>query len=176
MKARSGIVMLALALVLLLFACTPAIASAKVTLNSYEKQVLKHVNAQRTKRGMAKLTVKRTLTKAARSHSADMGARQYFQHNTLGKATWSRRLIKFGYTRTGYSRWKVGENIRWGAGLYASPYAVVRAWMRSPRHRAVILTRSFRDIGIGARKCKKGYHGVDGPVWFFTIDLGRRIK
>lgn len=176
MKTRSGIATLVLALALLLFACAPPIASATVTLNSYEQQILKYVNAQRTKYDMAKLTVRGTLTNAARSHSTDMGARQYFQHDTLGGATWSRRVVNFGYTRTGYSTWKVGENIQWASGLSASPYAVVRAWMRSPAHRAVILTRAFRDIGIGAVRCEEGYGGVDGPVWFFTIDLGRRVR
>ena len=47
--------------------------------------------------------------------------------------------------------------------------------MKSPAHRAVILTRAFRDIGVGAVKTTDGYGSIDGTVWFFTLDLGRRI-
>jgi uncharacterized protein YkwD len=52
---------------------------------------------------------------------------------------------------------------------------VVDAWMRSETHRAVILTKAFRDVGVGAVKTEDGYAGIDGVVWFFTLDLGRRI-
>ena len=47
--------------------------------------------------------------------------------------------------------------------------------MKSKAHRAVILTKAFRDLGVGAVKTDDGYGNVDGPVWFFTLDLGRRI-
>ena len=49
---------------------------------------------------------------------------------------------------------------------------VVDAWMKSPAHRAVILTKAFRDIGVGAVKTEDGYANIDGAVWFFTLDLG----
>ena len=52
---------------------------------------------------------------------------------------------------------------------------VVDSWMKSPAHRAVILTRTFRDIGVGAVKTEDGYGSIDGVVWFFTLDMGRRI-
>ena len=47
--------------------------------------------------------------------------------------------------------------------------------MKSPTHRAVLLTRVFRHIGVGAVKTDDGYASVDGTVWFFTLDLGRRV-
>ena len=47
--------------------------------------------------------------------------------------------------------------------------------MASSTHRAVILTKDFRDMGVGAVSCD-GYGTVDGKVWFFTLDLGRRVK
>ena len=42
-------------------------------------------------------------------------------------------------------------------------------------HRAVILTRVFRHIGLGAVKTDTGYGSIDGAVWFFTLDAGRRV-
>jgi len=55
-----------------------------------------------------------------------------------------------------------------GAGLFSSPVLIVDKWMKSSMHRAVILTQSFRDLGVGAVS--------DGTVWFFTLDLGRRVR
>jgi len=175
MKTRCGIVILLLALAALLFASLPAAASASVTLKPYEQQLLKLINHERAKRGLASLRVNARLVDSARAHSADMGERQYFGHNSPSGETWSRRIVHHGYTRTGYSTWKAGENIAWGAGLYSSPVAIVDQWMKSPTHRAVILTKTFRDLGVGAVSCN-GYSGVDGKVWLFTLDLGRRIR
>jgi len=158
-----------------LLVATPALAAT--SLNRYEKQVLTLVNKQRVKRGLAKLRLNNKLIRAARAHSKDMGARQYMSHDSPAPnaETWSSRLIRYGYTKRGYRYWKAGENIAYGAGLYSSPYSVVRQWMRSKAHRAVILTGKFRDIGVGAVKTSNGYGSIDGTVWFFTIDLGRRI-
>ena len=175
MKTRCGIVILLLALAAVLFASLPAAASAGVSLNSYEKQLLKCINHERTSRHLAKLRVNAKLVNAARSHSADMGEKQYFDHNSPSGETWSRRIVRHGYTREGYRTWKAGENIAWGAGLYSSPVAIVDLWMKSSMHRAVILAKDFRDLGVGAVSCN-GYGSVDGPVWFFTLDLGRRTK
>ena len=56
-------------------------------------------------------------------------------------------------TRTGYMRgaraWTVGENLAWGSGTRSTPREIVAAWMHSPGHRANILQRRFREIGIG---------------------------
>jgi uncharacterized protein YkwD len=45
----------------------------------------------------------------------------------------------------------------------------------STMHRDVILAKDFREIGVGAVSTD-GYGSIDGMVWFFTLDLGRRSK
>jgi uncharacterized protein YkwD len=175
MKTRCGIVILLLALAAVLFASLPAAAPASVILNPYEQQLVKCINKERTKRGLALLRVDARLVDSARAHSADMGERHYFSHDSPSGETWSRRIVRHGYTRTGYSSWRAGENIAWGSGLYSSPVAIVDQWMKSSTHRAVILTKTFRDLGVGAVSCN-GYSGVNGTVWIFTLDLGRRIR
>lgn len=154
----------------------PATASASVTLTTKEKRVVALINEIRADRGLAKLCVSTALMRGARNHSAEMGARQYFSHNSFSGESFSRRLIRFGYTRTGYRYWRAGENIAWGAGLYSTPEIVVDNWMHSAGHRAVILTTSFRNIGIGVRQCTDGFGGCSSTVSFYTLDLGRRIK
>ncbi len=176
MKKRAAILVLLVAMLGTLCLAAPALAST--TLNKYEKQVLAQVNKQRAKHGLSQLRLNGKLVAAAREHSADMGARKYFDHDTPAPDSecWSARIIRCGYTSKGYRYWKAGENIYYGTGLYSSPVAVVAAWMRSKAHRAVILTRAFRDIGVGAVKTNDGYGNIDGTVWFFTLDLGRRVS
>jgi uncharacterized protein YkwD len=171
-KSKSMIIIL-IAIVGTLLLAAPALAATP--LSSYEKQVAALVNKQRARFGLPQLRIQGKLVEAARVHSADMAQRKYFQHDSLSGETWSSRIIHCGYTRKGYRYWKAGENIYYGSGLYSSPLAVVRAWMKSPAHRAVILTRVFRDIGVGAVKTSSGFRGIDGTVWFFTLDVGRRI-
>ena len=44
--------------------------------------------------------------------------------------------------------------------------------MRSSGHRQVILTKRWRDVGIG---CARGtYKGISGVV-MYTVDFGRRV-
>jgi uncharacterized protein YkwD len=43
----------------------------------------------------------------------------------------------------------VGQNIGWGTGSYATPAAMVLAWMASPEHRSIILTSEYREAGVG---------------------------
>ena len=174
MKARLTVIlcMVALAGALLL----PSVASAGTTLTKLEQQVVSLVNQKRANHGLVKLRVNARLVTAARSHSSEMGSRQYFSHNSANGETFSHRLIRLGYKRSGYSYWAAGENIAWGSGLYATAVATVNAWMKSPGHRAVILTKKFRDIGMGARVCQSGYGSCTSPVTFFTMDVGRRIN
>jgi len=46
-----------------------------------------------------------------------------------------------------------GENIAYG---YETPHALVSAWMRSPGHRANILSSSYTQVGIGVVVDSKG--------------------
>jgi uncharacterized protein YkwD len=172
-KTPKVIVIVVTALLCALFLAAPAFAA--ISLNKYENQVLTAVNKQRAKHGLHALRLNAKLVDAARAHSTDMGEQKYFDHNSPDGETWSSRIIRYGYTRSGCSYWKIGENIYYGSGLYSSPSVAVKAWMNSKPHRAVILTKVFRDVGIGAVKTDDGYRNLDGVVWFFTLDLGRRI-
>jgi uncharacterized protein YkwD len=175
MKTRTGIIILLIAVVCALSLATPALAST--TLNNYEKQLLAQINKARAKHGLSQVRLNDKLIASARQHSADMGARKYFEHDapSPNAEAWQSRIIRCGYSRQGYRYWKTGENIYYGAGVFSSPVAAVDAWMKSSGHRAVILTKVFREIGVGAVKTDDGYGNIDGTVWFFTLDLGRRV-
>ena len=174
MKSPKSIVIVLIVLVCTLLLATPALAAP--TLNTYEKQLVCLINKARAKRDLPQLRVHAKLVNAARGHSTEMGEVKYFTHDSCDGETWSARIIRYGYTREGFDYWKVGENIYYGAGLYSSPVACFDSWMKSKAHRNVILTRAFRNIGVGAVRTETGYGSIDGPVWFFTLDVGRRIQ
>lgn len=170
---RAGVITILVAIVCVLSCAAPALANT--SLNKYEKQLVALINKQRAKRDLAKVSVNVHLVKAARSHSAEMGTQKFFAHDSADGERWSSRIVRYGYKRRGCSLWRAGENIYYGSGIYSSPRLVMKAWMSSPLHRRIILTKAFRDIGIGAVKTTDGFGSVDGTVWFFTLDLGRRI-
>lgn len=165
MKKALTLSLLAAVLVLLLL---PATAPA-LTPTSTEKQVINLINKERTKRGLAKVKFKSSLTSAARSHSTEMAKRKKLTHYSANGWSVAKRLRKKGYTSSGCSYWCVAENIaRAKKGtLAATPTAIVAKWMGSSAHRKNILKSTFRDVGVGIRTCSNGY-------WYYTVDLGRR--
>jgi uncharacterized protein YkwD len=136
-----------------------------------EAKVIGLVNKQRSRRGLRPVRVRYDLTRAARAHSRDMAECRRLTHRSSNGCSVARRIRYFGYTRSGYRYWTVGENIaraRKGT-LSATPTAIVSAWMRSDAHRRVILRGALRDVGVGIRTCSNGY-------WYYTFDVGRRKR
>jgi uncharacterized protein YkwD len=105
-------------------------------------------NAERARNRLPRLTENPRLRRAAARHTAHMLAARFFDHTTPAGTTMVDRIRRTGYT-SGASGWKVGENIAWGTGRLATAAQIHRSWMNSPGHRANILQRSFREIGIG---------------------------
>ena len=54
-----------------------------------------------------------------------------------------------------------------------SPESIVKAWMNSPGHRANILNRDFRELGIGFSVGSPG--GDNEPGGIYTADFGLRV-
>jgi len=109
--------------------------------NAYEREVIRLVNAERAKYGLAALQEDAALTRTARMKSQDMRDNRYFDHNSPTYGT-PFQLMK----SQGISYRTAGENIAMG---YATPEAVVNAWMNSSGHRANILNSSYTRIGVG---------------------------
>ena len=117
-----------------------ACGGGNVDLSFEEKKMLDLHNKTRAERGLPKFCVHPDLQRAARAHSKEMIAQDRFAHGNVGK-----RLHKSGY------RWRTyGENIAGGSGPYRTPENRFKAWINSSGHRANILNKNFREIGIGA--------------------------
>lgn len=110
-----------------------------------EYQVLVGINRFRAQHGLGALHPSRKLTAAAKQHSRDMVRRRYYAHNTLNGRSWNRRIKH--YVRASM----VGEtlDLLYGPpGRGADSSIVVRDWIHSPAHRAVLLTPRLRRVGV----------------------------
>ncbi len=127
------------------------------------------LNSERRARGLSSLRLSRPLSRAASGHSRDMVSRSYFAHTAPGGPSLVQRVRKTGYLKSAH-RWRVGENIAWGAGGKSSAEAIVTAWMHSPQHRKAILTRAYRDVGIGVAAGVPSAGQAGGAT--YTADFG----
>jgi hypothetical protein len=106
------------------------------------------VNAIRKANHLPLLHTNHRLRAAARKHANDMVAHKFFAHTSPSGSDVKDRVRAYGYL-TRRHRGKVGENIAWGSSGYSTPASIVEAWMRSPPHRKVILSTTYREGGAG---------------------------
>ncbi len=120
----------------------------RTTVDEAQDAVLCLVNRERERRGRRPLADTRALRSAAAGHSRDMVARHYFAHDSPGGRDVMDRVMAAHWASRRSVR-RLGENIAWGSGAYATPRRIVALWMGSPGHRANILDGRFREAGAG---------------------------
>ena len=137
--------------------------AARARLDRTERKVIRIVNHIRARHGLRRLRACRPLSRAAADHTRDMLRRNFLSHASSDGTSMSQRVRR--YTR---ARW-VGESIAVVPGRGTARRAV-RMWMRSPAHRAVLLSPAGRRIGVGRRRGRLGF----GRRAVFTADLASR--
>jgi uncharacterized protein YkwD len=131
-----------------------------IALEPNENRIVHLQNQARRSYGLEPLCVDPTLTEAARGHSANMIAGNYFGHGSVGA-----RLSSYGYNWSTY-----GENIAGGYGYYlSSPDYTFDMWMASPGHHANIMNGSFQEVGVGTATGE--YNGI-ARYTMYTVDFG----
>ena len=115
-------------------------------------KVVELVNSHRRALGLRAVRVGPALTRAAVWKARQMARDGYMSHRTLAQ-----RLRVCGFSG---SSW--GEVL--AAGL-RRPRAVVRAWLASPSHRAVLEARWWRSVGAGVARSRSG-------VRYWALDFG----
>jgi len=108
-------------------------------LSSQEQSVVEAINQARARNGVPPLRVGVRLQRAACQHSRAMARTGAFTHGN-----WYGRLRRHGVRAR-----MLGENIAWGVGVDGTAAAIVGMWLASPPHRATMLGRGFRHIGVG---------------------------
>ena len=122
---------------------TPLPSSQKTTAKvggtyyqNYEAEVVRLVNAERAKEGLAPLQMVSSLKSSARLRAKELaGCWSHTRPNGQRFCT----AIKLSYH-------KAAENIAAGQ---QSPETVVKGWMNSASHRANIMNPNFKLIGVG---------------------------
>jgi len=135
------------------------------------KAVLCLINRRRDAAGLPDLRRNKQLQKAAQRHNDRMDGTGCFAHECPGEPALDVRLDD--YLTGGLSRWGIGENVAWGSGEHGTPEAIVQAWMNSPGHRANILSRDWREIGVGFSAGSPTSGRADAGI--YTTDFGLRV-
>jgi uncharacterized protein YkwD len=163
---------------LTLAALLPAAGSAAprrahVALTPLESGVLVDINAFRRAHGLEPLRVNLRLNAAAREHTLQMARDGYFAHESADDSAFWKRIQSF-YPSRSWAFWSVGENLLWSSpGV--TPARALRLWLASPEHRANLMNRRWREIGVAAvhEAAAPGvYQGRD--VTIVTTDFGVR--
>lgn len=122
---------------------TPAASAAGPRLDRGERSLVRVINRVRHKHGAPRLHAGRRLARAADAHSRSMIARDFFAHGAFAQRV--RRFVPYR---------RLGENLAMTSRC--STRLVVRMWLRSAPHRAILLSRSYRRVGIGRRVGRVG--------------------
>lgn len=113
--------------------------TADKSTSAYAKQVVTLVNKERAKAGLSALTIDTKAEKAALVRAKEI--QSSFSHTRPNGSMFATALKEAGVNYN-----TAGENIAWGQ---KTPQEVVTAWMNSPGHRANILNKNFKHIGVG---------------------------
>ena len=128
-------------------------------------------NQIRANAGLPLLKDNAKLRKAATGHSNDMVAEGYFDHTSLNGDTFVDRILDAGYAKRN-DGWPIGENLAWGTGELSTPQAIMNAWMNSAGHKANILKKAYKEVGISVRLGVPTDASVGTTV---TADFGAKV-
>jgi uncharacterized protein YkwD len=138
-------------------AACPGQGNATAPATAQERTMLCLVNRARANRGLALLDAPGSLAQAAARKSADILRCDEFSHEACG------RDFTYWIERSGYEGCRMGENIAYGSGSFATPRSIFTMWMNSSGYRRNILG-PYGDIGIGLQVGELEGSGV-AHVW-----------
>ena len=105
------------------------------------QKVIDLTNQERQQAGLPTLKLNPALSQSAALKAADMFASDYWAHTSpTGTTPWD------FFKQAGYKYSVAGENL---AKDFYDTDSMVKAWMKSPTHRANIINDKYQEIGIG---------------------------
>jgi len=127
---------------------TPPPVAHDAAASRLDRAIVREINAVRATAGQPPVTPTTRLRRLARHHTLDMLRHDFFSHD--GDGTSFSQRIK---ARVHYG--KVGETLA-SMPRRAGARRIVRAWLRSPTHRAVMLDPAYRRVGVAGSKGRMG--------------------
>jgi uncharacterized protein YkwD len=117
-----------------------------------EADMLNDINAARMDAGISPLARDARLDTSATLKANDMITRNYWSHNAPdGTEPW------VFFQKAGYSYTRAGENLAYGK--FKLTQSVVNDWLNSPKHKEVMLSDEYTDVGIAIEKAAQ-YNGA----------------
>lgn len=128
-----------------------------------ERALMREMNVVRAEHGLKPLRGKTSLQRAARKHSGYLARLGHLDHDSAGGRPFWTRLVSAGYPRNSH----MGENLALVGGCgrpagyvqlrrtareaanESEAKRVVAMWLKSPGHRANLLSPDFRFAGAG---------------------------
>jgi len=144
-------------LVLSFATAAPAAQAGGPQIDRGERSVIRSINRARASHGLRGLRAGRRLARAADAHSRNMLRADFFAHGSFAQRV--RRYVRLR---------SIGETLAMTSRCSARK--VVRMWLNSPSHRAVLLSRQFRRVGVGRRLGRLGA----SRACLVTADFGSR--
>ncbi|MBF4162336.1 CAP domain-containing protein [Nocardioides acrostichi] len=144
----TGLLAVLAAVLMVVTLAAPAQASKASTL---QDGIRHRTNAVRAEADLVKLRKKRCVTRFAVRQARRMANQDSMFHQDLQKVLEACDLTL------------AGENVASG---FTTADAVMKAWMNSPDHKANIMNKGYRLLGVGARKSDSG-------TWYFAQVFGR---
>jgi len=136
--------------------------------NAIESPLLEKLNATRRSHGLPALRRSGALARAAADHARAMGQRGFFSHSSADGTSAAARIRRY------YRGSAVGETILWRSPDIGAAQAI-STWLNSPPHRAILLSRGYRDVGFAAVRVENagGAYG-NRSVTIIVADFGAR--
>jgi uncharacterized protein YkwD len=145
-------------------------------LAALETAVVRELNRIRVGHNLQPLRPAPSLRTAARSHTKAMLDVGFFGHDSADGTAFSERIKRY-YSNRGWQSWSVGEALLASQERQTEASTIVAAWMDSPPHRDIILSPSWRDVGIGALYAPVAPREFgDAQTVAVTADFGLRAK
>ncbi len=134
------------------------------------------VNTARRAHGLRTLRIVVTLRTAAVAHAQALAVAGQFTHSWPDGRSF-RKWIRSYYSRRGYRTWNVAENLFWSTHGSEDASAVIAGWLASPTHRRILLSRGWRQLGLGviAANDAPGYYD-DSDVDIVAAEFGIRKR
>src|SRR5438309_2900989 len=130
------------------------------------RSLLVEVNRTRRAYGLRPLAYSARLANAATEHSVALATAGMFTHDWPTTGRFFSSWIRTYYPARGYRAWSAGENLLWASPGF-TPASAVQQWLDSPTHRRLLLTKSWRELGIGvvsAVRAPGAYGGRDVQI------------
>jgi uncharacterized protein YkwD len=167
MKRLRGYTFVVCAAAFALSSAVTPVAAGKSSTSQLPTQLRSLVNSTRAQYGLPRLHRAVRLDRSALLKAEDIRSCRSFSHTPCGNS-FTRTFQQTGYFG-GHVR--VGENLYWGSGGLGTPANAIGAWLRSPPHRANLLGRGWRDVGVGMVYSPSIFGA--SSVWIFVLQFGR---